>query len=314
MSVMRNGESLEKGQPTHEEVWLLGQPPLYEFLDFIRHKVAAAEDSDPAKLTAEWRRANDYYQELEDLESGIADQAELRELDPGLAPLAAEVLADPYCRETYDAVPVSIGVVELDRLIVFQKCVTWTYVDRIKSALQGSLDPEALFRFCLPIGERSTPVRIRRGGSRHYQFVSDSMDMRFHGTRIFAPEQIRDYDAAGPMAGVVGVVVGFGSNLLNVIRADRRMLLHDGYHRACALREMGVTHAPAIIQTVSRADELDVVARSAIAKDPDFYFRSARPPLLKDFFDPRIRRVLRTPKISRVIEVTYKVREFTVLE
>jgi hypothetical protein len=77
---------------------------------------------------------------------------------------------------------------------------------------------------------------------------------------------------------------------------------------------MGVTHAPAIIQTVSHADELGVVAQSDIAKNPDFYFRSARPPLLKDFFDPRIRRVLRTPKISRVIEVTYKVREFTVLE
>lgn len=314
MGSKRNGVGLEKGQPTHEEVWLLGQPPLHELLEFVRHKVAAAEDSDPAQLTAEWCRANDYYQELEGLESGIADQAELRELEPGLAPLAAEVLADPYCRETYDTVPVSIGVVELDRLIVFQKCVTWTYVERVKSSLQGSLDPESLFRFCLPIGERSTAVRIRRGGSRRYQFKSDSMDMRFHGTRIFAPDQVSGHDTWGPVAGVVGAIVGFGSNLLNVIRADNRMLLHDGYHRACALRDMGVTHAPAIIQTVTRADELGVVANSEIAKNPDFYFRSARPPLLKDFFDPRIRRVLRTPKISRVIEVTYKVREFTVLE
>jgi len=314
MNSKRNGEALEKGRPTHEEVWLLGQPPLSEFLDFVRDKVSDAEESDAATLTDEWRRANDYYQELEDLESGIADQAQLRELDPKLAPLAAEVLSDPYCRETYDTVPVTIGVVELDRLIAFQKCVTWTYVDRVKSSLANALDPEALFRFCLPIGERETPVRIRRGGSQRYLFKSDSMDMRYHGTRVFSPAQIRDHDTHGPVAGVVGAVVGFGSNLLNVIRADRRMLLHDGYHRACALREMGVTHAPAIIQTVTRADELEVIARSAISKDPDFYFRSARPPLLKDFFDPRIRRVLRTAKMSRVVEVTYKVREFTELE
>jgi len=314
MNSKRNGEALEKGYATHEEVWLLGQPPLQELLDFVRNKVSDSGDSSPARLTDEWRRASEYYQQLEDQESGIADQAELRELDPQLAPLAAEVLADPHCRETYDTVPVTIGVVELDRLIAFQKSVTWTYVDQAKSSLAGALDPESVFRFCMPIGERATPVRIRRGGSRHFQFKSDSMDMRYHGTRIFAPDQIRDHDAFGPVAGIVGVVVGFGSNLLNVIRSGPRMLLHDGYHRACALRELGVTHAPAIIQTVTCADELDVVARSAIARDSDYYFRSARPPLLKDFFDPKIRRVLRTPKMSRVVEVSYKVREFTVLE
>ena len=312
MDTKRSGERLEKGQPTHEEVWLLGQAQLHEYLEFAKEK--AVEPSDPATLTAEWCRANDYYQQLEELEAGLADQAELRELDPRLAPLAAEVLADPYCRETYDTVPATIGVVELDKLIAFQKCVTWTYVDRVKCGLKGPLDPETVFHCCLPVGERVSPVTIRRAGSRHYQFKSDSMDMRYHHTRLFAPEQVLDHDASGPVAGIVGVVVGFGSNLLNVIRSGPRMLLHDGYHRACALREMGVTHAPAIIQTIQRADELDVIARSAIAQNPDFYFRSARPPLLKDFFDPKIRRVLRTPKMSRVVEVTYKVREYTVLE
>ena len=84
----RNGEGLEKGPPTHEEVWLLGQPPLGEYLEFVRDKVSAVEESDPAKLTEEWCRANDYYQELEEAESGIADQVELRELDPKLAPLS----------------------------------------------------------------------------------------------------------------------------------------------------------------------------------------------------------------------------------
>ena len=89
------------------------------------------------------------------------------------------------------------------------------------------------------------------------------------------------------------------------------MVLHDGYHRACALRQRGVTHAPAIIQTVTRVDELEVTAKKVVANWPEFYFQSARPPLLKDFFDPKIRRVWKTPKILKVIEVSYEVRDYT---
>jgi hypothetical protein len=108
--------------------------------------------------------------------------------------------------------------------------------------------------------------------------------------------------------------VGFGSNFLNVIRADNRLLLHNGYHRACALLDLGITHAPAIIQTVTRVDELGLTARRVVTEDPDFYFKSARPPLLKDFFDPSIRRVIRTPKLRKVIELTYEVRDYTIPE
>jgi len=291
---------------------LLGQPPLRDYLDFVRTKCADDGDVDPATLTDEWRRANEYYQELEDTESGIADRAEIRELDPELAPLAAQVLDDPWCRETFDTIRPTIEVVELDLLIAYQKCVTWTFVERMKQ--QDVSTPEALFRFCLPTGARETPVSIRRAGPRRYVFQSDSMDLRYHSTDVLMPGEVRDHDSYGPVAGVVGITVGFGANLLNVIRTDKRLLLHDGYHRACALRAMGITHAPAIVQTVTTADELEVTARAVVASDPDFYFRSARPPLLKDFFDPRIRRVLRTPKMMRVIEVTYEVREFTLLE
>jgi hypothetical protein len=299
---------------TAREVWLLGQPHLSEYLDFVKNTVVNGKAANPATLTEEWRQANAYYQELEDTEHGIADHAERRELDPGLWALASEVMADPFFRQTFDTVPATIEVVELDRLVVFQKCVTWNFVARVKERIGPDPDPEALFRFCLPMGERVNPVTIRRTGSRRYVFRSDSMDLRYHGTTLFEPEQIRNHETFGPMAGVVGMVVGFGANYLNVIRVDDRLLLHDGYHRACALRELGITHAPAVVQKVTCTDELEVMAKNVIARDPDFYFRSARPPLLKDFFDPKIRRTHQTPKIVKVIEVMVEVRDFIVPE
>ena len=91
------------------------------------------------------------------------------------------------------------------------------------------------------------------------------------------------------MSAIVGLPVGFGSNFFTAIRHEDRVLLHNGYHRAYAMRALGITHAPCIIQTVTRRDELEVAAKEQVADNPGFYFGTARPPLLKDFFDPENR-------------------------
>ncbi len=93
---------------------------------------------------------------------------------------------------------------------------------------------------------------------------------------------------------------------------DGRIILHNGYHRAYALRSLGITHAPCIIQTLTRNDELGVAATKKVTQDPDFYLASARPPLLKDFFDPKIRKVHQVYKTLKMIEVGFEVREFYV--
>jgi hypothetical protein len=143
-------------------------------------------------------------------------------------------------------------------------------------------------------------------------FCSESTDFCFQESVLLHPDQITGYENFGPLAGVAGVAVGFGSNFLNVIHDDDsgRLLLHNGYHRACALRAMGITHAPCIIQTVTRRDELDISADSNVAKSPGYYFNAPRPPLLKDYFDPKIRKVLPVKRMIRMIEVNLDVKEF----
>lgn len=305
----------ERTAAVREEVWLLGQPSLGSFLKFVRDKVVGGDAMAPRMLADEWRAANDYYYELEETEAGIADGIECRPLDPDLAPLADAVMADSGFRRSYDALPTTFGMVELDRLVVFQPHVTRQFVDALKARLGGPPDPATLFRTCLPVERHDPPIKMQRMGSRRYLMSSESADLRFHEAALLGADQVRDYAAYGPIGGVLGLVVGFGSNFLNVVRDEnKRMLLHNGYHRAMALRELGVTHVPCIIQTVTRRDELAVAANSSIAQSPFFYFGSKRPPLLKDFFDPRIRKVLPVKRMRRVVEVQFEVREFEVAE
>ena len=56
---------------------------------------------------------------------------------------------------------------------------------------------------------------------------------------MLRPEQVTDYQAAGPLAGVVGVAVGYGSNFLNAVALGGRLVLNNGFHRAYALRPSG---------------------------------------------------------------------------
>lgn len=294
--------------PQYEELWLLGQPPLWRLLEFVEAYVVGGANADRAALTDEWRAANDYYQELEHREAGIANAGDHRPLDPALAPLVAEVQAHPQFRHTYDTLPTAFAMVELDRLIVFQKHVTRTFVDRLMARIGPARDAEALFRLCLPLHPDPPRVQICQAGPHRYVFRCESTDLRYHESVMLRPEQVPSYQSFGTVAGILGIVVGFGGHFLNAIRVGNRVLLSNGYHRACALRALGVTHAPCIVQTATRVDELRLALKERVVGEAEFYFESARPPLLADFFNPRIRKVLPVRGQTHVVEVNVEVR------
>jgi hypothetical protein len=294
-----------------ELLWLLGQPHLGDYLDFVKHKVVGGRELDQASLADEWREANEHYYELEQSEAGVADEAECLPLPPKMRKLAAELKADPYYRETFDTLPTDVRMIELDKVIVSQTHVASRFSEARARGLGPDPDPVSLFRFCLPLERTLPPVRIQRISSDRYLFSSPSTDLRAHEPCLLRPDQIANLSSFGPIAGVIGLIVGFGSNFLSVIRSDNRMVLHNGYHRAYALRALGVTHAPAIVETVTRKDELRVAACTAVAEEPEFYFRAARPPMLRDFFNPKLGKRLKVRAMETAVEVEFKMRSWT---
>jgi hypothetical protein len=301
-------------QEEQQEMWLLGQAPLRKYLDFIDDMALDADRARRPQNVREWSAAALYYEELKQREAGVADHPASPGLDPVLAPLVAEVMASPRYTRTFDLLPAHIAMVDLAHLVVCQNHVTRSFVDRLKVRLGPRPDPASLFRFCLPLEQRPAPVQIRAVGEERYSFRSESTDFRFHEPVLLDPAQMNGYASFGPVAGVLGLVVGFSSNFLNAVCDDDsgRLLLHNGYHRACALLELGVTHAPCVVQTVTSRDELDLVAKSIVSENPGHFFNAPRPPLLKDFLDPRIRKIVPIKKMSRVIEVSFEVRDYFV--
>lgn len=289
-------------------VWLLGQPHLRDYLSFCESKVIGGEALNPRMLADEWRTANDFYYDLETTEAGIADTIECRPFDRRLARLASALEANDWFRNSFDNLPYSFELVELDKLVVSQLQVERGHLQIAAAQLGQRPAPADLFRFCLPVERELPPVRITRLASNRYQFASPSSDLREHDPLLLRGSEIAHLKLPGPAAALFGISVGFGSNFLSGIRSGSRVLLQNGYHRAYALRSAGITHAWCVVERVTRKDELRLTATDEVSADPEFYFAAKRPPILRDYFDPRIAKQLKAKRMDCIVEVEIKVR------
>ena len=284
-------------------LWLLGQPQLEEYLSFVKNKVIGGARIAPFDLAQEWRLANDRYYQLEQSEAGDADRIAVRPLPAKLGSLAEEVRADPWYRSTFDTLPTTIEMVELDRLLMWQGQIDDTFAHGRSDTLGARPAPAALFKYCLPLRRDPPPFTVRRLSADRYQLISEATDMSASSPLLLDPAQCAMLAATGPVAAALAVPVSFGANFMSAIRSDNRVLLHNGYHRAYSLRRLGIRFAPCIVQTVTRRDELNYVADERVTSDPAFYFRAARPPMLRDFFDPLLVKRLRVHPIQTVIDI-----------
>lgn len=306
-----SGVEAEKNTPApqldaDEMLYLIGRPTLRQFRRFIRHN--AVKPGYEGDLTDEWNAAAEYVVGLVKEEAGLADDPPRTKLGPEYEPLLIEFLKDPLIQNGFNTVPTEVAMIELDRLVVYQKHIDLTYVKQLQRRLSPTPGMEEIFRTCLPYDHPKPPVKWLKQGDK-FIFMSPSNDLRFLGTMSLKSKHITDYPPPGDLVGVVGLALGFGSNFLNAAYYKNRLILHNGSHRAYALREMGVTHVPCIIEHVSSKEEMEVVASSEVRSNPDLYLKHPRPPMLRDYFNPRLRKILPVHRTIRQITVKFDIEE-----
>jgi hypothetical protein len=64
---------------------------------------------------------------------------------------------------------------------------------------------------------------------------------------------------------------------------------------------------PCIVQHVTRPEELEIVGPVELRHHPDRYVGTARPPMLKDYFDDRLRKILRVARKHRMVRLSFGV-------
>jgi hypothetical protein len=201
--------------------------------------------------------------------------------------------ADTLFRRSFVGLPISFGIVEIDKLVAAQRTVNLDYVARLRKQFPEKPSLAELLEICVAPTRPMDSVQHLEVAPNVHVFSSPNLDIRFLGS--FLKEiTAEDVDAAAlggiPVAAVISFV-GYGSAAINVFKAGGRIVLNNGFHRVFALRQAGVTHIPVVIQT-SNNPTLDFPP--TVAGLPKEYLLAVpRPVLMKDFFEPDIAITLR---------------------
>jgi hypothetical protein len=298
-----NDTTFEARAPILDDyIYLRGYPSMDDFISFVKSN--DNEKSDSRGLAEEWRKANDYVRSLEVTEAGFANNTTITPLPESLFGLRDQVLADPVVQRTFDIVEIDVGIVELRQLSVFQKHVNFSYVRDLQTKINQHTSQEDIFKFSL-LEPPQPIVKFSKVAQNGYVFVSPSNDLRFLGSLMLEPHQVTGHQLPGRAAGVIGLVAGPGANCLAVTSFEGRLILNNGTHRAAALLASGITHAPAIIQHCTRAEEVEALFSSGTYEKIKTYLNLPRPPMFKDYFDPALARALKMPRKLTQVKLTF---------
>ncbi len=287
-----------------EHVFLIGRPPLRQYLSFVEDLAAEGVPGE-GELADEWRTAQAVFERRQVDEAGLADDPPMAPLPDHLEPLKRKLVEDPVYANGFTMLPTEILMVELDRLVVYQKHINLEFTRQLRAKVGPNPSDEDVFRTCLPFDHPQPPMKMLKTGAGTFVFVSPSNDIRYLGSMQLKPENIVGVSTHGHASMIIGLAVGFGSNFLNAIHCENRIVLNNGSHRAFAMRELGLTHVPCIVQHVSSRAELRAVASSDLRRNPDQYLKGPRPSMLRDYFDPELHKIIPCTRRLRQVRVKY---------
>jgi hypothetical protein len=285
-------------------IFLLGRPPIEEYLGFVV-QASGSNDVDLTGPAARWRAAAEVVDDLAQSEAGAADGRAASPLSEGLQERATRYLSDPAVTASYLACPPQVGIIWLDELVVFQRQINMRYAAELQALIGDWKETdERLFDFCLAVNQPQPAINGMQVSRNTFVFSSVSTDARFLEARLLDASRVA---APAPNGGkahtTVALFVGYSVNALSVASVNGRLVLNNGSHRAYALQSAGITQVPALVQTITREDQLSAIPQ--VQQNAQLYLQSPRPPMLKDYFNPSLHETIQAPRRVRQIRLQF---------
>jgi hypothetical protein len=265
--------------------YMYGAVTQIELKNFLEIQSVDSESRKQEIRTA-WQAAVATFEELRRAEAGVPETIATRPLSAEHAGAAETLRADASFANTFSNYPCSFEEVEIDKLVASQRSVHVEYVDYLTARYNEG--PRNLFDFCLSPAQDVPPISIGRTAANAFTLSSENPGLRFLGVteEPYHPGMMQTETPGGQAVRVIMLALGFGFATANVYRIGQRMILNNGFHRLYALRRLGITHAPVVVQQITHPE---VELPPAITELPrEHLVENPRPGLMKDFFDDRL--------------------------
>ena len=256
----------------------------------------------PTTLTS-WQQARSSFEQIKTQESGIANNTTITPIEQNEK---LEVLQnDLLFQRSFLNTPFTFGMVEIDTLIAPQRQVYLNYVDEMEQRIPENPTLDDLVDICMPLNPSPPDPKVTKTGNNSWIFSSPSPDFRF--LNGFLKEQLTQDDIQLTQVGgfpvkAITFFVGYGSSSINVIHANNRLILNNGFHRVYALRRRGITRIPVVVQEVTNiAIEFP---QQMLGLSSQYLLNDPRPILVKDFFTDGLTREFNRKKMITTVQVT----------
>lgn len=282
-----------------------GWLPRANVIRYIKTQCIEEEKARIPQIVKQWEIANRKFASMSKDQTGLPDTIEIKEIEDAYKPKLQRIAEDVFFKRTFSRLPTEFKIVEIDKLIAWQNRVVLDYIDQLVEKYPKQPTMENLIDICLSVGKEYPPVAELQVGPNTYVYSSESTDFRFLEAIPKPLEQV-DLKASSsggiPVAGIL-LFVGYGVASMNVLSVGKRLILNNGFHRAYALRSIGVTHIPIVVQIV-RNPELEFspnyhgLPRSFLLKNP-------RPPVMRDYLDPSLTIEVKAKARRRSVKISW---------
>jgi hypothetical protein len=289
--------------PVDEFRFLAGRSPVQEFVRFIKTHALNGQAIEDSVLIREWNAFNVCVRDLETIDAGCADVTELVSVPDAAVHSAGADISDILTHQCLGDLPHSWSLVDLDRLMVWQKYVNCGFAAKLRSNFPANPTVEELLRLSSGRLDVPPPCRVTMLSGNNFVFSSVSTDLQVLNTVPLNPECLGGFRPFGRPQSVVAVVVGYGINHMMAVHMGERLLLINGTHRAYAMRTHGIRYAPCVVVRATRTEELDLLGMPISNEQVEGYFRVRRPTLLRDYFDQRLYKSFLVPRSDQLVQL-----------
>lgn len=296
--------------PFRNNLLLYGASAKAEVVNYVRTECIPEEEASLPSILSDWSQARSHFQDLEQKETEIAETIDSKEIPSEFTAEIKAIERSVLFKETFSLLPYDFKLVEIDRLVAGQRAVNLDYVDLLMKRIPVNPSLSDLIRICLASPTDPKPPAEQMLSQNMLSFTSENLDFRFLGgyKKKLTQEDVEACVSGGfPMSAIV-LLVGMGASAMNVIESGRRVVLNNGFHRAYALRGLGVTHIPVVFQKVTNPQ---LEFPPTVANLPKEYLLGVqRPALMKDFFDSLLVRKLKVKARNKVVQVQWGASQF----
>lgn len=324
-NVFKEVTSSDKSE-TEEKVYLLGFMPLNEVSGLVLGELGESLDLDRIKKL--WLPKTQKAAELSMLDVRLLDDDKMKEIVKDVDPkyskkiesIENKLLLNPFWKANKH----SFKMVKIDELITLQGFINIERASKLAKRISKDATVSELLDYTIDLNRKPDAINRHQISNNAFLFSTKNHDIRLGKIEV---RQIPQYDEreGNSTHTVPALVIPIieGDPIIYCLRTynfipmpdgtqkkNYYLTLQNGFHRAYALRSLGIEYMPCIVIDPISFDETTML-QGRWSQERKTQEVSPRPPLMKDFFNPELIEKFKVRKTDLCIKVAWTIEKFT---